>query len=61
MKRTCRQIARSALHGNPLSWREAFPHAVVITDVKKLAKLRAEFAKRKLEQQVEKGPPVPTR
>jgi hypothetical protein len=46
MKRTCRQIAASALRGRPLNWREAFPHAVIITDAKKLAQLRAEVAKR---------------
>lgn len=51
MKRMCRQIAASALRGEPLNWREAFPHAVMITDAKKLAQLRAELAKRNGERQ----------
>jgi len=44
MKRTCRGLRA---HRRQTSWQEAFPHARIISDPKKLAQLNAEVEKRK--------------
>jgi len=47
MKRLCRVRCPMPLRKRSLTWREAFPHATIVTDVTKLAQLNAEVAKRK--------------
>ena len=53
MKRMCREVLASSVQRRPLTWREAFPHASIITDPAKLAQLKAEVVKRKLGERVD--------
>jgi hypothetical protein len=53
MKRICRVPCPIPLRKRSLTWQEAFPHAVIVTDAKKLAQLNAEVAKRKQKERAE--------
>jgi hypothetical protein len=53
MKRLCRVRCPMPLRQRSLTWREAFPHATIVTDAKKLAQLNAEVAKRKQNERSE--------
>jgi hypothetical protein len=47
MKRMCREALSPSARQRPLTWREAFPHASIVTDPRKLAQLKAEVLRRK--------------
>jgi hypothetical protein len=51
MERMCRQLVTPSWRRRQLIWQESFPHARIVTDVKKLAQLNAEVAKRKRKEE----------
>ena len=55
MNRMCREVLTPYVQQRQPSWREAFPHASIITDPRKLAQLKAEVAKRKQGNELTKG------
>jgi len=53
MNRMCREVLTPYVQQRQPSWREAFPHASIITDPRKFAQLKAEVAKRKQGERVD--------
>jgi hypothetical protein len=51
MERLCRQFVTPSWRKRQLIWQEVFPHARVVTDVKKMAQLNADVAKRKRKEE----------
>jgi hypothetical protein len=51
MKRMCRQLVTPSWRRRQLIWQEFFPHARIVTDVKKMAQLNADVAKRKRKEE----------
>jgi hypothetical protein len=49
MKRRCRGFPKQSWLRPNLTWQQLLPHAVIVTDPKKLAQLNAALAKRKQE------------
>jgi len=54
MQRMCRQLVTPSWRRRQLIWQEFFPHARIVTDVKKLAQLNADVAKRKREEEADR-------
>jgi len=53
MNRMCREVLTPYVQQRQPSWREAFPHASIITDPRTFAQLKAEVAKRKQGERVD--------
>jgi hypothetical protein len=51
MERLCRQLVTPSWRRRQLIWQEVFPHARIVTDVKKMAQLNADVAKRKRKEE----------
>jgi hypothetical protein len=51
MERLCRQLVTPSSRRRQLIWQEVFPHARIVTDVKKMAQLNADVAKRKRKEE----------
>jgi hypothetical protein len=54
MERMCRQLVTPSWRRQQLIWQEFFPHARIVTDVKKLAQLNADVAKRKRKEEADR-------
>jgi len=54
MERMCRQLVTPSWRRRQLIWQEFFPHARIVTDVKKLAQLNADVAKRKRKEEADR-------
>jgi len=60
MKRMCRQLVTPSWRRRQLIWQEFFPHARIVTDVKKLEQLNADVAKRKRKEEAERKRAAPS-
>ena len=54
MKRMCRQLVTPSWRRRQMTWQEAFPHARIVTDAKKLEQLNADVAKRKRKEEADR-------
>jgi len=60
MERLCRQLVTPSWRRRQLIWQEVFPHARIVTDVKKMAQLNADVAKRKRKEEGDRNKAGPS-